>query len=86
MAATVAVIAAAAVAWLGWCAVLIRREDVASRIRLADAVREAEHTRQTVADLGELVGKVRTDLSGYVTRLDDAERRIQSLTARVGMR
>lgn len=76
----------AAVAWLGWCWVLVQREDVEARMRLADAVRQAEQHRATVQDVGEAVGRLRTDLGTVTVRLEDAERRLQSTIARVGMR
>lgn len=84
--ALIAAVAAVAVAWLGWCWVLVQREDADARMRLADATRAGEQYRATLSELGDAVTRLRTEHAAVVARLDDAERRLQSTIARVGMR
>jgi hypothetical protein len=80
------VVGCACLAWLGWCGVLVRREDVAARLTHADALRTADALRVTVGALDASLVHARADHAAALLRLDDVERRLQSTIARVGMR
>ncbi len=85
MALAAAVAVCLTAAWLGWCWVLVRREDVASRLTLAAAERRATDAADTVAAMRQELGARTADVLAIDKRLVDVEHRLHSTIARVGM-